>query len=220
MFNCVSSNGTRELEPNAEELLGPGKTTADVWRRVAAEERRYRLEEQKQQDEAKQRADEAEALRKAEEEARQQTQDLASQVREAQRAFKEEQARYEQLRRERELAEHTAAARHSEAKRLLQERERWVRKTAVAAFLKEHGCKDVNSPKQSLFKTTYPLHLATESANAKMVEMLIREGADLEVKNSWGRTALQVAKDSNSKDSHTGVLRVLAAASRARSGGA
>uniref|UniRef100_A0A7S4RCX3 Uncharacterized protein n=1 Tax=Alexandrium monilatum TaxID=311494 RepID=A0A7S4RCX3_9DINO len=224
MFGCVSS--ARQFEPEiregGEEILTAGKTPADVWRRLSAEEKRFRQEQEQKNQEAQQRASELGVLRKQEEEAQQRSQDLQNRLREAQRVFQEEQMRYEQLKRERELAEHTAAARQHEAKRLVQERERWVRKTTVAAFLKENGFTGVNVPKKSFLSSTYPLHVAAETGNARLVEMLVKEGADIEQKDFSGRTAMQLVVDKESqgwnKESSATILRVLAAARGTRGG--
>mmetsp|Transcript_15117 Transcript_15117/g.44125 ORF Transcript_15117/g.44125 Transcript_15117/m.44125 type:complete len:221 (-) Transcript_15117:87-749(-) len=218
MFSCISTAGLRHDDFDGEEILA-ASSPADMWKRYAAEERSYHDEEEKQKQELQKREREAQELRRAEDQARQHIQELANQVKEAQRAYKEEQARYEQLRREREISEHTAAARHSEAKRMLQERERWVRKTAVSAFLKENGFSAVNAPKRSLLRTTFALHAAAEAGNARMVEMLLREGADLGQLNSSGSTALQAAREVDDKDSHARVLRVLTSATRAHARG-
>jgi len=106
---------------------------------------------------------------------------------------------------------------------MLQERERWVRKTAVATFLRDNGFSSVNEAKRTLLRTTYPLHLAAEMGNARMVKMLIREGADLTLQNSAGRSALQVAREESAKDrssqqGNAHALRALAAAAKSRGG--
>uniref|UniRef100_A0A7S4RDB8 Uncharacterized protein n=1 Tax=Alexandrium monilatum TaxID=311494 RepID=A0A7S4RDB8_9DINO len=220
-------SGARQFEPvereGGEEILTAGKTPADIWRRLSAEEKRFRQEQEQKNQEAQQRASELGVLRKQEEEAQQRSQDLQNRLREAQRGFQEEQMRYEQLKRERELAEHTAAARQREAKRLVQERERWVRKTTVAAFLKENGFTGVSAARKSFLSSTYPLHVAAETGNARLVEMLVKEGADVEQQDSSGRTAMQLVVDKESKGWNKGssatILRVLAAA-RGTCGGA
>uniref|UniRef100_A0A6T1HJK3 Uncharacterized protein n=1 Tax=Alexandrium monilatum TaxID=311494 RepID=A0A6T1HJK3_9DINO len=203
---------------NAKEAVG-------LLRRVAAQEHRFREEGRKKQRELQRRADEAKALKRAEEEARRHSQDMLQKVREMQKAFREEQARFEQLRRERELLERTAEAKEEEGRKLLEERERWLRKTAVMAFLKEHGFSGVSCSKKVMMKTTFPLHVAAEAGNAKMVDMLIKEGADPDQRNSTGKTAAQVAQAAQARkggldDAHEDVLNVLAGLGRARLGGA
>mmetsp|Transcript_48656 Transcript_48656/g.155449 ORF Transcript_48656/g.155449 Transcript_48656/m.155449 type:complete len:219 (-) Transcript_48656:306-962(-) len=217
MFGCFTN--CRGQESETEDVLESTKGS-DVWLRLATEERRYKQEEEEHRKELKRRTAEAEKLRQAEDEARQQTQDTAQKLKGAQRLFKEGQARYEQLKRERELAEHTGLAREAEGKRLLEERERWVRKTAVIAFLKEHGFAAVNTPKKFMMKTTFALHVAAEAGNAKMVAMLLKEGADPGMRNSQGKTALQMARIKDVDDSHAEVISAFTLSSTARAGGA
>mmetsp|Transcript_30750 Transcript_30750/g.84807 ORF Transcript_30750/g.84807 Transcript_30750/m.84807 type:complete len:227 (-) Transcript_30750:290-970(-) len=226
MLACLGDCKGMDVDP--EEILTPNAgcgDTAGMLRNLAAEERRYREEERRQRDELQRRTAEAQALRRAEEEARRQSQEMAQRVRDIQKAFKEQQALYEQLRRERELLENTAAAKEAEGKRLLEERERWLRKSAVMAFLKESGFASVASSKTVMRRTTFPLHVAAEAGNAKMVDMLLKEGADPEQRNSTGKTAAQVAQAAQAKrggldEAHEDVLRVLAGLGRPRSGGA
>lgn len=82
----------------------------------------------------------------------------------------------------------------------------------------------VTGPKKSLLSTTYPLHSAAKEGNARMVAMLLKEGADATQKNSSGRTAVQVAQKRNKAGSHAPVISALAGgrapASAARLGGA
>merc|ERR1719284_226372 len=185
MFTCYGTE--RSQGADAEEVIVP----EDAWKQLAAED---------------------ESLRKAEDGARRQTEELRRQVKEAERAYREEHARYERLRREREMAEHAEAAQRSEASGLAEERERWLRKTAVAAFLKDHGFSSVVGSKRSLvppMKTTHPLHVAAERGQVRMVDMLLKEGANVQQKNSSGKTALQVAQEKDLDGSHEGVLRVL-----------
>mmetsp|Transcript_51451 Transcript_51451/g.159573 ORF Transcript_51451/g.159573 Transcript_51451/m.159573 type:complete len:226 (+) Transcript_51451:86-763(+) len=224
MFGLLSTPRQLEAEERGpgEEILTSGRKPAEVWKRLASEEKRYKQEREQTDQEVQQRASELEALRRREDESQSRAGDLQNRLREAQRVLREEQARYEQLRRERELAEHAAAVRQREAKKLVQERERWVRKTTVAAFLKENGFDAVNEPRKSFLASTYPLHVAAETGNAKLVEMLVREGAEVEQKDSSGRTAMQLVVEKESKEwspeSTATILRVLAAARSARGG--
>jgi len=174
--------------------------------RLSSEERRCRAEEQQQVEEARRRNIEADVLRRAEEEAHQHAEALRQRVREAERAFKEEKARFEQLRAEREQAERVESQQRTEAKVAFQERER---KAHVIAFLKAEGFGGVNQPKQSLLRTVFPLHHAAETGNARMVELLLREGADPRLLNSWGQTAEQVAQSKGAGGPHAAVLEAL-----------
>jgi len=230
MFGCFGDCKAPESDEEEVVVVGTASAVFDegpedgIWKRLVAEERRYQQEEEKQKQEMQRHANEVRALKKAEEEARLQTQDMAQKVKEAQRALKEEQAHYEELRRERELSEHTVTARRQEAKRLLEERERWVQKTMVMAFLREHGFSNVNAPKKTMMKSTYPLHVASELGDVRMIDALMKEGANADLRNSSGKTAMQVAHAKCSKeDSYSNVIDALNTAtkrSKARSGGA
>jgi len=112
----------------------------------------------------------------------------------------EERARLEAQRGREEAAERAAA----EARQ---------REVQVAAFLQENGfAKGAAGPKHQLFfKTTYPLHAAAKLGNAAMVDMLLLAGASLAQRDSRGKTAAEVAEKANTRNSHAGVLRALAA---------
>merc|ERR1719458_1887385 len=56
---------------------------------------------------------------------------------------------------------------------------------------------------------TYPLHQAAELADARIVEMLLKEGASPMMKNGSKLTAAQVAQKMNKGGSHDGVLQAL-----------
>lgn len=179
---------------------------ADGRGRLSSEERRYRAEEQQQVEEARRRNIEADVLRRAEEEAHQHAETLRQRVKEAERAFKEEKSRFETLRAEREHAERVESRQRGEAKSAFQERER---KAHVIAFLKAEGFGGVNQPKQSLLRTVFPLHHAAETGNARMVELLLKEGADPRLLNSWGQTAEQVAQSKGASGPHAAVLEAI-----------
>merc|ERR1712060_588625 len=94
------------------------------------------------------------------------------------------------------------------------------RKAEVAAFLLEHKFKGgAGDPKKSLFKTNYPLQKAAKRGNAAMVTMLLQEGASASQKNSWGKTAAEVAQGVNKQNSHAAVLRALASWGSQRAAG-
>eukprot|EP00441_Pelagodinium_beii_P032358 CAMPEP_0197641482 /NCGR_PEP_ID=MMETSP1338-20131121/15439_1 /TAXON_ID=43686 ORGANISM="Pelagodinium beii, Strain RCC1491" /NCGR_SAMPLE_ID=MMETSP1338 /ASSEMBLY_ACC=CAM_ASM_000754 /LENGTH=211 /DNA_ID=CAMNT_0043214477 /DNA_START=76 /DNA_END=711 /DNA_ORIENTATION=+ len=101
------------------------------------------------------------------------------------------------------------------------EQERRERAQLVLAFLKQHGFTGVSSAKHSLMSTTYPLHKAAELGNAKLVAMLLKEGALPEQKNSSGKTAAEVAEKKNKDGSHLEVISILKVLpSRSSMGGA
>merc|ERR1711972_399621 len=82
----------------------------------------------------------------------------------------------------------------------------------IKAFLQEHGFSGVTAKRRKLFRATYPLHVAAELGEDRIVALLLEEGADPTQKNSSGQTPAQVAQKRNSKDSHASVLQSLAAA--------
>merc|ERR1712176_1715575 len=86
-----------------------------------------------------------------------------------------------------------------------------MRKEAVSAFLKVNGFKGVAVGKKSMMMTTYPLHCAVERCDARMVAMLLEEGASSAQKDTFGKTAEEVAKKKDRKGSHAEVLRALKA---------
>jgi len=87
---------------------------------------------------------------------------------------------------------------------------RAVRKSTVHEFLKNQGFDlDVNSTRRKLFKTTFPLHVATKLGNEKMVELLLAMGADPKLQDSKRRTPAEVAAKYSRDGSHDAVLRLL-----------
>ena len=81
-------------------------------------------------------------------------------------------------------------------------------------FYKQHGFPGANEPRRSgcgvwAVTTTYPLHCATELADARIAEMLLKAGAILVQKNSSGKTAAQVAQKKSKGGSHDYVLWLL-----------
>jgi len=91
------------------------------------------------------------------------------------------------------------------AQQALHERERRER---VGAFLKEHGFQTVNS-KQGWWNYTYPLHVASELGDARLVQLMLDSKATRRRKNSAGQTARQLAKSLNVGGSHDAVVEVL-----------
>ena len=67
----------------------------------------------------------------------------------------------------------------------------------VSTFLEKHGLRDVNAKKRRFLRSTYPLHLAVQEGNPRLVVAILARGAKKEQKNSLGMTAEEVAKKSN-----------------------
>lgn len=73
---------------------------------------------------------------------------------------------------------------------------------AVNSFLEKNGFQPniCNQKKGKWFKATYPLHVAVKQNDAYICSKLLMFGADLEVKDIWGRTAFDyIRKDSDPK---------------------
>lgn len=135
---------------------------------------------------------------------------------EAARRAREEAAKAQE-KAERERLEHEAQLAEEKARRL-----------AVANFLKLNGfMSNVNAPKKVseacglpfTSRTLYPIHVAAETGDATMLQLLIQEKADTAQKTSGGRTALELAQKKNKAGSHQAVLTMLGAASSSTSGG-
>jgi len=141
----------------------------------------------------------------------------------------EEEERQERQRKEKEAYEAAELERQkAEEERVRKEAKIKERKDAVEEFLKLHAFTDVQTPKRVQekvlglpvkSKSVYAIHVAAELADATMVDMLIKEGADPQQKNSAGKTAFDLAKKKAKSGSHDAVLMALRPAT-ARVGGA
>jgi len=93
------------------------------------------------------------------------------------------------------------------------------RRRALKQFLNKNGFAGVNEARRArLFWTSYPLHVAVEKNNLRVVEMLLAEGADASQKNSSGLTAAQVAQRKNRKGKNTTMLQLLQSAGKGADG--
>jgi len=79
----------------------------------------------------------------------------------------------------------------------------------IDTFLWTNGFVDMDSKKKSLFKTFYPLHAAVTQSNAEMVQLLLAAGARPTLKNSAGRSPLQLALKLDKKGSHEQIIKFL-----------
>jgi len=89
------------------------------------------------------------------------------------------------------------------------------RMDVVNCFLTKQGLQKLNERKRlppMRMRYTHALHIAAESNDKRLVKMLVEEGADPLLKNSTGKTALQVAEARSSNGSHVGVVRYLSRA--------
>ena len=63
------------------------------------------------------------------------------------------------------------------------------------SFLEKHGCSHVNAKKRRFLRSTYPLHLAVQEGNPRLVTAILARGAKKEQKNSLGMTAAGMCWD-------------------------
>lgn len=192
-------------------------TLAKEW-----EQEKKRREEERQR-EAERVATRAEEARLAREREEQEVLERERQV---------EREAFEEARRAREEAEAATAQKKAERERLEHEAqlaEEKARRLAIANFLKVNGfvSDDVNAPKKVseacglpfTSKTVYPIHVAAETGDATMLQLLIQEKADTAQKTSGGKTALELAQKKSKAGSHQAVLTMLGAEPASTSGG-
>jgi hypothetical protein len=87
------------------------------------------------------------------------------------------------------------------------------RRLCLDNFLAKNGFAGVNVKRhRSLRRNIYPMHLAAEQGDAKIVVALLEAGADVLQKDSGSRTPADVARKKNRKGSHDEVLKLLSSA--------
>jgi hypothetical protein len=155
---------------------------------LIAEAERRRVEEQRRLEEEERRLQE-------EEEAKEQAW-LAEEA----RLRKEERLRQQQEEEE---------TRRIEAGRLRKERQ-----DSINSFCTRYGFDNLKEPRRAGCTTfgatsTYALLQAAELGDAKMVEMMLEEGASPLQQNNSKMTAMQLATKKNKGGSHDAVLQVL-----------
>jgi len=101
--------------------------------------------------------------------------------------------------------------------RRLEEKQRLAqaaeRRRALKQFMHKHGFEGVNDSKRvCLLWRSYPLHVAVQKNNLRVVEMLLAEGADPRLKNSSGLTAAEVAQKKNKKGKQATMVQILQSA--------
>jgi len=79
-------------------------------------------------------------------------------------------------------------------------------------FLKGHGFEGVNACRKTMMQSFYPLHTAVQYKSVEMIELLLAARADPALKNSTGRTPVQLAAKSDKRGSHAAVLEALGGA--------
>eukprot|EP00928_Gymnodinium_smaydae_P088569 TRINITY_DN72639_c0_g1_i1.p1 TRINITY_DN72639_c0_g1~~TRINITY_DN72639_c0_g1_i1.p1 ORF type:complete len:228 (+),score=88.69 TRINITY_DN72639_c0_g1_i1:68-751(+) len=159
--------------------------------------------------EAQRQEEERTARERAEEEARAEVQRL--QVEDEER--RKMQAALEE-KRAKQAAEELAAEerrKQEEADRIAREAEEKQAKQRLDAFLKKNRLTDVAQKRKSFFSWCYPLHVAVAKGDAEDVRTLLRFKADPQLKNSAGKTPLEVAKKLDKKGSKQACIEALQA---------
>lgn len=76
-------------------------------------------------------------------------------------------------------------------------------------WLRSNNFFSVNSKRNRLLSSTYPLHVAAEQNNSDVIHLLLRHQANPRQLDSKRCTALQVAEKKNKQDSHRNAVTVL-----------
>merc|ERR1712039_1004293 len=164
-------------------------------------------------EEERKRAEAAERKRKEEQAAQQRLeqerleQERIAREEEEKRRQEEETARIEADKRERARLEAEERARQEEA----------AARQQLEAWLKKNQYAGVNTKKSKMMSSRYPLHDAVSQRDDAVVRLLLRFGANATLKNSSGRTAQELAKNTKGCEA---VLAVFASASQVQRGGA
>mmetsp|Transcript_136502 Transcript_136502/g.323288 ORF Transcript_136502/g.323288 Transcript_136502/m.323288 type:complete len:201 (-) Transcript_136502:33-635(-) len=176
-FTCVTS----ACDPPPPGPLTVKIDPAELAKRAAVDVAEFKLKEH-QESERKAAEAKAEADRRAAEAKKQQEAERRRLEADARQAAEEA----EKLRRE------------ADAKKATEDQEERQRRTEVINWLKNQGFPDIAAPKKtrSCMSTShqYPLHKAVTDGNGRMVKLLLEMHADPKLKNSKGKTPLEVAK--------------------------
>lgn len=123
----------------------------------------------------------------------------------AERIKMEEALQVVQRREEDYWSQQNGRARH--------EADKLARKDILERYCKRNGFAGINEPRKSgcvvwRASATYAIHTAAEQGDARIVAMLLKEGACPGVHDSSGRTAADIATKLNKRGSHDAVLRL------------
>jgi len=197
--NTLLSQVSREASEQADKLQQKEQAEQE-WQEQLAQERlaSLQLAEQERVD-AEMKQTTVEAEQKAAEEAEQ--------------AALQEQKRAAEAAKARKAAEAAAAAAQAAAAQAAavakSEVELAEAQAQVNEFLRVEGFKSVTAPRSRCCRTSYALHKAVEDNDVEVVRALLRCQADRSLKNSAGRTPLELAKRLNKKGSHQPILDAL-----------
>lgn len=155
-----------------------------------------------------QAASEAAAIAKAREERAQQQHEAARQEAFRLEAFRLEAERDASVKAQQEHE----AARRSMMEAQQHEQQRAAAQHKVITWCKANGFSDMHTKKRTfvpLSSAKIPLHEAVKQNNAEIVGLFVQLGVDKEVKNSKGKTALEVATALNKDGSLHNIVALL-----------
>jgi len=207
---AVPEADTVKVDMTLLAAAGPKGPDSDNQQGAAEEHQRREAEEQRLEKERRQAEEEMEEARRR---AAEEEEELARQQEEAARRQSEEEEAERQ--RQRKLEEDAAATRakaEQEAKAATAKAQAEMKEaqTAVDAFLKARGFKQLAAPRKAVCgSAVYPIHQAVEENNAELVKAMVRCGADLKQKNASKKTPLEFASKCNKNGSHDLVVKAL-----------
>ncbi|CAE7724128.1 unnamed protein product, partial [Symbiodinium pilosum] len=197
-FTCVTS----ACNPPPPGALTVKIDPAELAKRSAVDVAEFKLKEQEESDRKAAEASKIEAAKRAAEVRKQQEE--SERMRRESDAKQAEEA--EKLRRE------------ADAKKVSEEQELQKKRSEVNDWLKKQGFKDITVPKKTrsclVTSVQYPLHKAAADGNARLVQLLLELNADPKLKNSKGKTALEVARKTKMPTSKEVVALLEGAAKR------
>lgn len=126
---------------------------------------------------------------------------------EEERRRRELQARAEAAEREHRLMEEDALRVAREAER--REAEEQSARARLDVWLREHGFSGVNARRKSMVKSKFPLHSAVKRRDEATIVLLLRFGAEPNLSDSKGLTALQLARRCNQDGSCSSIIELL-----------
>jgi len=230
---CIGSDPVADtVKVDVASLLASGKENVQpeqdqgkaeqVWKEEAEKQRaqqEFRRQQQKEAEDRRRAEEQARRRREEEEAERHRLEHAAAERAAAERAIAEAaavaRANEEQLRLEAQRAAEEKARRDREASQLLEaqrcEEERLAREK-VNSWCKANGFGDMNSQKKSFMSgSRFPLHEAVAKNNEEMVGLMLKLGADADLKNSKGQTAQDLARKMNKAGSMDSILAKLSA---------
>jgi len=227
MFSWIAGESCKASCVGADPTTDTVKFVApDVTAEKEEEERRQQEQQQQLRLEAeRKRAEEAERQRveqaRLEQERKEREERECAEREELARQQEQERLRLleEQRRQAEESARAEAEAREKEEKaaRERARREEEAAQQQLQAWLQKNNYASVNTKKSKMMSARYPLHDAVAQKDATAVRLLLRFGADATLKNSLGKTAQDVARNTKGCED---VVAAFSSQTRLKVGGA